>query len=190
MLLHESIVHSFVFLNSSPLYRQTTIYLFIHPLMGIWVTLSPWEVWVAVWPISCPYHYWQWSKRWACQSEQTNTDCDRKQTSLRWHQDEKDQNTLTKMYQDDDTVQIHTKKIPRPNPHKKDTKKKMLHWEYCFLSINCPNVDNNIFGDAWRTGNLIHCWWEHKMERNLEIPNFCAFILYPAIQIPGYTLKI
>lgn len=38
MLLHESIDNLFLLLSSSPLYKYTTVCLFILPLMGIWAT--------------------------------------------------------------------------------------------------------------------------------------------------------
>ena len=80
-----SIVHSSLFLSISTLCRYVIIYSFTRwQASESWI-LSPWAIWIAFWPISCPCNYWQYPKRSASQSKLLCTDRNVKQTSLRWH---------------------------------------------------------------------------------------------------------
>lgn len=80
-----SIVHSSLFLSISTLCRYAIIYSFTRwQASESWI-LSPWAIWIAFWPISCPCNYWQYPKRSASQSKLLCTDRNVKRTSLRWH---------------------------------------------------------------------------------------------------------
>lgn len=89
------------------------------------------------------------------------------------------------MCQDSNTVQLHTKRYP-DSP---STTEEMLNWEYHLLFITVDQkLKYPIWVRLWRTGTLIYCWWECKMEKKLETEQY-LFTLHSATQLKIYFHK-